>query len=195
MTATIAAGGQHLASSGSPGWGGRPVTAVVGVCPSFVLACWVPLSGAGAVRCHCGARARRRVVLILILAWFIVVARWIGCRVAGAGSSVVMVLTSFASSPVSSYRPSPFIVVTPSPIPVVCRSPSPSPDIRFLSVVAPPSILQAGLTGWHKAGCSLPYNILKNLEGINTVSWLYQTKKNIGPKRRLSSFEPILCMM
>ena len=91
-------------------------------------------------------------VLILICAWFIVVACWIGrrCRcgvachylLAGAGSSVmVVVLASFASSPVLYRSSSLFVVVTPSPIPVVCRSPSPSPVIRFPSVVALPSIL------------------------------------------------------
>ena len=37
-------------------------------------------ASAGAVHCHCGgAHARHCVVLIMILVWFIVVARCIGC--------------------------------------------------------------------------------------------------------------------
>jgi hypothetical protein len=38
-------------------------------------------AGAGAIHCRCGGvGARRRVVLILALAWFVVVARWVGYR-------------------------------------------------------------------------------------------------------------------
>jgi hypothetical protein len=69
--------------------------------------------------------------------------------VAGAGSSVVvMVLASFASSLVSYRSPSPFVVVTPSPIPVVCRSPSPSPlSVSCRSLPCHPSCEQGRTAG------------------------------------------------
>jgi hypothetical protein len=127
----------------------------------------VPLSGAGAIHWRHGALVHGHVVLILILilAWFIIVARWIGCRcqcgvacchlLAGAGSSVmVMVLVSFASSLVSYRSSSPFIVVT---IPVVCRSPSSFPAIHCPAVHS----ASRGSRRWHKVGCGLPYNIFK----------------------------------
>jgi hypothetical protein len=160
---SVAAGGQHprstLRAVARQAGGGCPVRR------SSLLA--VPLSGAGAVHWRREALARGHVVLILILilAWFIVVARWIGCRcrcgvarrhlLAGAGSSVmVMVLVSFASSLVSYRSSSPFVVVT---IPVVCRSPSPFPVIRCPAVHS----ASRGSRRWHKVGCGLPYNIFK----------------------------------
>jgi hypothetical protein len=69
--------------------GGCSVIPVAGALSVAVCPCLLGLSlplllgasaSAGAIRCRCGgARARRCVVLILILAWFIIVAHWIGC--------------------------------------------------------------------------------------------------------------------
>ena len=137
-----------------------------GGCPLFVLACWVPLLGAGAIRCPCEGSdpdlcVVHRCCLLdwpSVLVWchsLLLASRcWVVCHGYGAGAICLIPGLVLIIIPVCHCHPIPYpcclsfpIAVPHYPFPVGC-CPAVYPVSR-------------GSQRWHKAGRSLPYNIFK----------------------------------
>lgn len=138
----------------------------LGPCPLFILACWVPLSGARAVCYPCeGPGPDPCMVHCCCLLDWLSVSVW--CHLSSPASRCRVICHGYSAGVVH-LIPGLLLFIVPvcrcHPIPYPCR---PSPPISIPCYLFPVSCCPAvhpasrGSQQWHEVGCSLPYNIFK----------------------------------